>query len=84
MKANDDEWIDRWKEARRTDVPPTPELLTDGVMNRLGEEPKPESDRSLSPLLWIVRLSLVLLASLLMAGRLIATAAVFFTSTPLQ
>jgi hypothetical protein len=76
MKA--DKEINQWIQARRSEVPEPPEDFTDRVLNQL------ESGRSISPLIWFCRFVLVALVAVLAAGRLLATALVFLTSTSTQ
>jgi hypothetical protein len=77
---NSDDLIEQWKQARQSEVPEPSSDFTDRILRRVETKP----DTPISPLLWICRIALVILVTTLVAGRLIATAAVFLTSTPLQ
>lgn len=77
---NSDDWIEQWKKARQSEVPEPSADFTDRVLGRVQTKP----DVPISPLLWICRIAIVILVTALVAGRLIATAAAFLASTPLQ
>lgn len=77
---NSEDWINQWKQARRSEVPEPSAEFANQVLRRIDKEPA----RPVPTLLWICRFALVILVTALMAGRLIATAAVFLTSTPIQ